>query len=697
MTCVFTERLRTAMLCLALLVALGPRAVAESFEFAMPAQGARFAVDLSHGNLAAASLEGRTVAADCEDEYWLEGEDGSIAARSTEAEDEVLSVDRAGKRLVLRCRNAKVGVTVIKTYEAGPLPAALRKTVAVEPFPQRGVLHVFSRVRLGEALREQALLYTPRQSWGGKTLLFGVRQLSEITEPVTCSSGWDNRFVTAFGRDRTWSLAHWRSLVDGVWVAESGVIASWGKESPVALTYLPDGWRFRLLLCLEKEAASASADYVLERGDWYDAWAAYRRLPGYRGTYAHLDDMPQWCRKVKYGAFWAPPDYGSAAETMKRLCERLGDDAYVTVGIFGWSLDGDYETERPFMMETLGMVMAPDFFRRSVAALQEHPRVKAGPYIQGGLIDSVSQCYRDHPEWVIHGADGKPFNSGFADNAVGSMYMGSPRIEEWVSHHVARIRAVCEAYDCGYVYLDGGGYSELVDGLRRQHISFADKGRLNKRVFEAVRSTGRERGLLINRQNGPNADMSWLECGYFSPGQPWRDTVDFCFDTECQQDPRYTLEPLYWSDNDRYLAMCMCFGFTPCGDPSPEKPDETWRAIEMAWRMKPASLVLDSTATAPVWWRDEVPVVSFAERLGDEVVVPVLNFGEEPEVTLSVSLGAVGLVEDGPVEAEVYRPLLSAEMESLGRARPVEGRITLPVRVPPSWRGVTFVTLRGRA
>jgi hypothetical protein len=669
---------------------LAVAAYGEAVTLPLPEAPGRAQIDGGHGNLLSLVAWNQELARDSVDEYWLEGEGGTITARSSENADEVTAQRQGGEGLVFECRNAELGVELVKTYQPGPAPGTLRKTVAVKPFPRPGTLHVMSRVKVGEPLA-QASLYTPRQSWGGKTLLFGVRKLPEIAEPTTSTCGWDNRFVVAFSNGEEPALAQWRSEVDGVYVPATGIIAPWGAESPYGLAYLPDGWRFRVLMCPENTAASASVDYAPLRGDWYEAWAAYKRLPGFREAYRSLGTSPEWCRKVKYGSFWGPPNYEGPADAATKLCDKLGDGT-LTIGVFGWSLDGDYETERPFMLESLGMVLTPDHMRRAVDALQADARAKVGLYIQGGLIDSQSQCFRDHPEWVIHGADGKPQDSGFADNAVGRMYMGDARCEEWVTHHLSRVQAVLERYGCGYTYLDGGGFSERMDWQRRHVISFADEGRLNQRFLDTVRGVGAERGLLCNFQNAPYADMSWLECGYFGPQVPWRETVDFCFDTECLQDPRYTLEPLYWQDNDRYLAMCIAFGFTPCGDLSPEKPEATWRAIEAAYEMKPGRLILDSDATSPVWWRDDVPVVTFAEQVGEAVVVPVLNFGTDDSVRLTVNLPNVGLDPGSVRGVSLYRPLVSSAIESR-RVTPTGDRLELQLKVPTSWKGLTLVRM----
>lgn len=693
MTCGWTE-LRKGLpwgLCLALGTSF-PGFAAGDFAFRL-AGGKQFVVSLHDGHLISASKGHSPVVQGCFDEYWREGENGEIVGRTGEAEDRVIAVQGDPNRLRLECRNEAWGLWLTKVYTPLAGSKGLRKTVIVHPSRRLGRLHLFSRVRLAGPFRRTTWLYTPRQSWVGRRLLYGVRPLTDVTEPITSSSGWDNRFVVAFQPDRSVALAHWRTEVEGVWVPAHGVITEWGRESPFALTYFPDGWRWRLLHTVDGQKASASADYVLLQGDWYEAWAVYQNLPERKATYRHLKATLAWTQRVKYGTFWNPPHYRDWVPAVKRLCERLGPEAYLTLGVFGWSLDGDYETEHPFLMQTLHLVLTPQYFRQAIAALQEHPRAKVGLYIQGSLIDTESQCYRDHPDWVVRGADGQPIDSGFEDNAVGKMYTANPLVEEWVEHHLARIRAVCQAYDCGFIYLDGGGYWEGVDGARQQTIHFAHCRRLNESVLQAVRSTGRDRGLLINSQNAPFADMSWLECGYFDSSVPWRETVDFCFDTECQSDPRYTLEPLYWRDNDRYLAMCIAFGFTPCGEVGPEKPEATWRAIEAAWQMKQARLIYHSAATSPVWWRDGVPIATFAMRRGQEIVVPVLNFGDREEVEVTVDLEAVGVRPKKPLAATSYQPLLSADLQLVEPAKWSGGKATFKLKVPLSWRGITLLTM----
>ncbi|MCS7193228.1 MAG: hypothetical protein NZ937_09650, partial [Armatimonadetes bacterium] len=170
------------------------KAYAEQFVFNLPEQ-VRFIVNLKDGHLSSAFFGKSQILSDCFDEYWLETESGEIVVKTDERQDKVISVKREKNRLVLDCSNELIGLRMTKIYEPSSVSKALRKTVIVQSCSKKGALHIFSKVRLSEPFDKTAWLYTPRQSWSGRTLLYGVRQLSKVTEPVTSTSGWDNRFV----------------------------------------------------------------------------------------------------------------------------------------------------------------------------------------------------------------------------------------------------------------------------------------------------------------------------------------------------------------------------------------------------------------------------------------------------------------------------------------------------------------------
>jgi hypothetical protein len=321
---------------------------------------------------------------------------------SPEADFTVLAARRDGDRLALRCHNAALDLGVMKTYELVDGGRGLAKRTEVGPLQRRGELRVRSVVRLDPAYRDGSFYYTPRQSWPSPPDrdLFGVQPASRFATEVVSGSGWDNRFVVAF-KPGSPALGHYRWAIRDRHVMPSAVIGSWGQRSPTALTYTPDGWSHQLLHTLdgEREPVSATAHYLLVDGDHLDVWRHYRALPEHRAW--EEEPVPEWVTKCGLGGFWHVSP-GADEPQMRSAHESAGrrTDRYLPLGVFAWSLDGDYETQRPFINEPGRLIVTPEYFRAQVAAFQQDPRVRLGLYFQGALLERRTAALRDHPEWA---------------------------------------------------------------------------------------------------------------------------------------------------------------------------------------------------------------------------------------------------------------------------------------------------------
>jgi hypothetical protein len=220
--------------------------------------------------------------------------------------------------------------------------------------------------------------------------------------------------------------------------------------------------------------------------------------------------------------------------------------------------------------------------------------------------------------------------------------------------------------------------------------------RFHRRLRETIRAADPDCALLMNAQNMPFADLYWLECSYFSPGAAWRDTVEFCYDSEIHHEPERTMLPLYWQDEPRYLAMCVAFGYTPTNYGVPPKGDFSeaqWRAIDAAAWMKQGRLVLKAGAVSPDLFREATDVVAFSEKLPGWVVAPVLSMGEAEQVTVAVNLQQVGLPAEAAQRVQLWRPLESGTVEDLGTVAPVAGALSLSIPITPGWKGLTLVVI----
>jgi len=654
---------------------------------------ARFTLSTEHGHIVRAEA-GRPILDPCLDLYLWQGEAGEV--HSSEGDDQVVSVRRSPAGLTLVCRNRTLGEAITKQYALVDDGQALAKTVTVGPLSRRGELRVRSVVRLAEPYRAGAWMYTPRQSWTAPRDrdLFGVQPISRFTQEILSGSGWDNRFVVAF-KEGAPALGHYRWAVRGRHVMPSAVTGAWGAQSAQALTATPTGWHFEMVHTLEGELSpvSATVHYLVTPGDFLEVWRRYRALPEHRAWEER--PVPAWVTQCKVGGFWhiSPGNDQSQVADAHAAAQRL--DGYVPLGVFAWSLDGDYETERPFLNEGGNLILTPEYLQARLAEFQSDRRVRLGLYFQGSLIESRSSAYRKHPEWAIGTPEGQPFFSGFRDNPAGEMYFFNPLDSAWGNHYVSRLRAVCRTYQPGWIYCDGGAALETSDYRLRRPILPDDWDRFYRRQYEVVRRTGPERATLLNAQCWPHADLYWLECPYFSAGVPWREAVDFCFDTKILHTPQRTMLPLYWSDETRYLALCVAFGFTPCTSGRVGGWEErVWRAIGWAYAMRRASLILSSRAVSPRWWEGRSPVVCFAERVGDSIVVPVLNFGPSEKVRIVVNRAAAQV--EGGAKAWLVRPFESAQPEPLARPSWRRGEATFELPVPPGFGGLRLLVLGKR-
>lgn len=661
----------------------------------------RAVVSSARGSLLALTVGETPILAGCQDLYLWRDAAGEV--RSSEAEDEVVESRRDGAALTLVCRNRATGEIIRKSYAPAAGGQALAKTVAVGPLQRRGEFSLRSVAALAPAYRQGAWYYTPRQSWTAPAErdLSGVRPAASITSEVISGSGWDNRLVCAF-REGAPALGHYRWAVRGEHVMPSAVISAWGSDLTEALTYTPAGWHFRVLHTLdgEREPVSATVHYAVCPGDWLDMWRLYRSQPEHRAWEER--PLPEWVTTCQLGGFWqiTPADDRPQIEDAHAAAARL-EGTHVPLGVFAWSLDGDYETERPFVNEVGTVILTPEYMADRVAAFQSHPGVRLGLYFQGGLIESRSAAFRRHPEWALQTADGKPFFSGFRDNPAGEMYFFNPLEEAWCEHYRARMEAVCRVYRPGWVYCDGGAALETTDYRLRRPVLPDTWNAFFRRQQELVHGTDPQRAVLLNAQCWPYGDLYWLECPYFAAATPWRVAVGFCYDTKALHTPQRTMLPLFWSDERRYLALCVAFGFTPCASGRLGGWDESvWRAIACAYAMRRAELVLSSRAVSPVWWRESASgqagdVVCFAERVGEAVVVPVLNFGPTGgPVRVTVDCAEAGVAPGA--HAWLVHPFETGADEDLGEPQPVGGRLTFALNVPTGFGGIRLLVLGRR-
>ncbi len=654
-----------------------------------------FCISREHGSVVFGQRANTPLIGNSYDLYRWVTDEGEMLL--DESADVVTDCEARADSIHLVCRVPGAELTIHKQYWLAAGGRALAKRFTVPALGRRGVFRVRSAVTLPEAFRNHAWYYCQRQSWttGPERNLFGVRKATEIGAPVTSGAGWDPRLVVAF--DEAQAVGHYRLAVRGQYVPPSSVVQAYGVEPENTLRYTPTGWDFELVHTVDGEPGPVDATvmYHLCAGDFRDLWREYRELPEFRETMAYSG--PAWAVRTTVGGFWNidPRVRDTQLADAHALARRLGEGA-LPLGAFAWSLDGDYETDTPFLTEGGGLILTPEYFGESIRAMQSDPRVKIGTYFQGGLIDSDTRALAKHPEWAMQTPEGKPFFSGFRDNPLGEMYFFNV-LSPFVEHFLERVRAVCQRYRPGWIYLDGGAMFESTDWRLRRPVLPDNWMRFHRRLRETIQAADPECALLMNAQNMPYGDLYWLECGYFRPDAPWRETIEFCYEAEIHHEPTRPMLPLYWHDEPRYLAMCVAFGFTPTYQGLPASGDFSpaqWRAIDAAFFMRPGRLVLRAGAVSPDFMRQQTDIVAFAEQLPEWVVIPVLSMGEARQATVELSLSMVGLPAQGAAHrVQVVRPLADGKVIDLGRLAAHDGKLAVTVDIIPGWNGLTLIAV----
>ena len=140
-----------------------------------------------------------------------------------------------------------------------------------------------------------------------------------------------------------------------------------------ALRYTATGWDFELLHTMDGEPAEvdATAVYHFCDGDFRDLWREYRALPE-----VDADDglrQPAVGEEGCGGRVLArePGGCTGGAQGLAGAGGRLGGGS-LPLGVFAWSLDGDYETRYPFLNEGMSLITTPEWFGGRIASSKRH-------------------------------------------------------------------------------------------------------------------------------------------------------------------------------------------------------------------------------------------------------------------------------------------------------------------------------------
>jgi alpha-galactosidase len=222
---------------------------------------------------------------------------------------------------------------------------------------------------------------------------------------------------------------------------------------------------------------SGDSEWFIAHGEESEIFARYADLIGERFGRGRADKSPRvWC---SWYSFYKEIDENKILHVL----DGLGDLPFDILQIDdGWQVaTGDWQPNAKFSSGMDGLA----------AKIRDTGR-KAGLWMAPLAIGEKSNIFKEHPDWLLQGLDGKPVSAGFEwGGETFALDATHPQAAEWLADTIRT------AVDWGYEYLK---------------LDFLYAGALpGKRHVEMPRETAYRHALEIMRRAAGNAYL--LVCG----------------------------------------------------------------------------------------------------------------------------------------------------------------------------------------
>ncbi|MBD3292411.1 MAG: hypothetical protein GF393_05775, partial [Armatimonadia bacterium] len=619
----------------------------------------RFAVDKQHGLVA--GVWSRSHDMKCmervSDRYYLYTRDGDTEADSYG--DEVISSERDGDTLALRCRNANLPQIVIeKRYRVSPDGRRLIKRLAwtnTSEAPDRFLTHQAKGIAT-EQFRTGGVYMGNDRGLGARLFCDDVTMPRQYT-----ALGARNAKVVLLHRyDLGWGVGQFRHQINDRWCRP--LTSRYHERENHPPIYMPNGWEFGVatLHLAPGEQQSTEVQFALYDGrqiDFYDIW---RHLPETEAVFDPIE-RPDWHLDLKASAKYSPyeisDDIGPALMTVERTLDVIetGNLWYLghIHGVWGeWYSEGIVESGAGARIDTQWL---KDLITEAHAM---SPRMKLGVYTWAWAVHPHSDVYQQHPEWFI-----TRDRSGQIFNAYSNMVLNHLRrmgIDESLDEIIAQFEAVIRDYAGDYFYLDGGGGgANLIDwehlGID-QDYHYED---LYRRIREVSRAQGDDRTVWFNARTGP-----WWDIGYYEGidrqlhASTWRQSADGLSAVKIRQvfDPDQIVVPLYWRTPTLpfYANYTIGLGITPEVVLGAQDLLKKLPYVEAAYETRRMQWL--EADLQPDWRVDpDTEIEAYALKHGDSAVLSVIDHRQDAgSATISADTAKLGLDPNRPVYAFVH-------------------------------------------
>lgn len=403
---------------------------------------------------------------------WLAGNSDRYnleSKHSTEAKDEVLRVQEAPGFVEFHCRNADLGVKVVKRYrlDAG----ILTKESAYSRQDKPLLLRVASETRLDPSAYAEGCYFTNIDDG------YKVRAIPFLpTRDMTIASAWNvsTGSLNFYVPKRNALVVHHRHRLNGrcfYGEADQEIESRYlpgGAITALGQDFVGDGQTMRL-----------ESRFLVLRGDarkYYEYLVATPPYSDYRQP-----KLPAWFSSAR---MWLSDgrsgigrglleDREAVARDLRPALARLRQDEFLMVFFNHWTTSGDLPYRGRLRYGTYDEKgwsdpVPVERFRDAVGWLKSiDPRIKVGGYVYLAPADCTAP-YQKH-EWLMHAKDGSrlPGGDGISEAAVPDITSG------YRAYVLDQLQHMITEYGFDWVHMDTG-IPEGVNWRTRRAVQSAD-------------------------------------------------------------------------------------------------------------------------------------------------------------------------------------------------------------------------------
>ncbi len=593
--------------------------------------------------------------------------------RASEQDDRVIS--KKGNALI--CENPRLpGVSIEKAYSVAGSIASKRVTFRGRG-KDVGYFKYSTSTKLPPEFFKPGYLNNPSRHVVNKALPYiQVAGIEKEFQVYDFNPRADHYWVIFTNPLLNRGLAQYRFKVDGHFVHP---LSSYAYEP--GLYYSPEGWRMGVAakwLSDDRDDLSCEVRWHQFDGDHLTFHDEYLKLPEFQATWNAT--VPSWMSQVKGIITW---DIGKDATDESGKSTVGGPERFPAIKAAADSLAdgylmvlvrGVFHNTRAYMADPIptsrGVPLTRQQLQTWVRQLQAlSPRIKVGPITWQWAFLDKDPVFREHPEWTVHGPNGKPgiVVTAWAGEKAAAQLL-TPECRRFVLDQFA---GIVKTYNFDFIYMDTGqGGVTLFDWRTKRSAQEYDWAMLYKGIRDAARSNGG--GLFLN--GIPNLFSLYSDFGYYEGFQMFREHWEARSDrlvlAKVYQRPATKRAiPLYWDDygwgKESYPKSCYSLavkpgGFSSRGEYNPMR----WPVIGALQEIEGAELT-PAARWEPCWWRQPTDMEVYALRLPGAALLTVYSHAPTRRtVKTGFDLAPFGFDASKPLHLWRFDPKTLVEVET---------------------------------